>query len=466
VLFENEVKLYEVSQAHAGLGVQLQDKAKKSVERLSNIGATLRTHLENPFMYRRENEPTPAVKSTLQPAPTTLHPSLIRGQVATDPPRRTTKPLPPIPPGATPAATSAFPPNITVGDAPALVWDDVSDKTATLKPAYAAGRPKSATVTSTTPASNPGTTPPILNHSNSSSNILLAGSPLSTNTNIFQFSPFEVDITPATPAPSISNSILSNSTPVPAWFSPDSVDKNGEPAKPFYTSSLPPVSMKPLNPFNDSVNAHAASDNQSTHPEPNNIFTSFSLDTLAPPDNVHTAGLSSSNYNMSPPPYAGGYFSPGTVTGFGSPTSSSGGTVPNMLNASGAIAPSGGTIPNMQLNASSGGTAPNMLNASSGVSNMQNSSSGGTIPNMPSGGTVPNYGNAASNYGSNGLPTTTARGGDEFDSFLAGRTSSLPSVQVTSPTLPVAPVPVSTSNARQGGADEFDSFLAARMGQL
>eukprot|EP00026_Physarum_polycephalum_P001911 Phypoly_transcript_01914.p1 GENE.Phypoly_transcript_01914~~Phypoly_transcript_01914.p1 ORF type:complete len:893 (+),score=151.82 Phypoly_transcript_01914:162-2840(+) len=491
VLFENEIKLYEVSQAHAGLGVQLQDKAKKSVERLSNIGATLRTHLENPFMYRREPESSPAAKSTLQPAPATLHPSLVRGQVPTDPPRRTTKPLPPIPPGATPASTSAFPPNIPVGDAPALVWDDVNDKTDTLKPAYASGRPKSATVTSTTPASNPtGTTPPMLAHSNSSSNILLAATPLPTNTNIFQFSPFEVDITPATPAPSISNSIMSNAAPVPAWFSPDSVGNNGEPAKPFYASSLPPVSMKPLNPFDDSANAHAAADQQPTHAEPNNIFTSFSLDALAPPDNVHTSGSSnfvpSSSFGVGPPSSfsssAGGYFNHGTVTGFGSPTTSggtvpnmanvsSGGTVPNMLNASVGIPPSGGTIPNMQTT-SSGGTVPQMLNTSGGVLNMQNSQSGGTIPNVHGGGTVPNYGNAPPTYGPNGLPITTTRAGDEFDSFLSERTSSpsIPAIQVTSPILINAPAPTPTPAPipipKQGSADEFDSFLAARMGQL
>lgn len=476
-----------MSQSHAGIGTQIQDKAKKSAAVLSNLGATLRTHLENPFVYKRENDTSPALPARQPTA--TLHPSLVRGQVApADPPRRTTKPLPPIP------QTAAFPPEIPVGSpGSANLWDDFNDKTDTLKPGNPA-RPKSATITSTTPASNPsGTTPSILHHTNSSSNIL-AANPLSPNTNVFEFSPFELDITPATPAPSISNTA---SRP-PAWFSPGSVSGNQQAeqaANPFYAPSLPPVSLKPLNPFDNHPPATltTGSDPIPVHSEPNNIFTSFSLDALAPPDNAHTAGLAtsfgttSSFSKGSQPAYAssaGDYFSPGSVTGFGSPTSSNtGGTVPNMPNV-----PSGGTVPNL-VNAPSGGTVPNMQNVQSGgtVPNMTNVPSGGTIPNMPmsnvssggaalnnSGGVAlnasgsippPSYNNvgvAQPIYGSNGV----AIGGDSFDNFLAARTSSpsIPAILVSTPA--PTPTPVSVSNPGQGSADEFDSFLAARISQM
>lgn len=411
--------------------MQLQDKAKKSVEQISKMGAALRTHLENPFTYRRESDPQPqptlprSASASSQPS---LHPSLVRGQVpaAHAEPRRVPKPLPPLPPGASPATSSAFPPEIPSGPNPLSVWDTFNDATDTLQPS---NRPKSATVTSTTPSTKPTTTtPPMMVHSSSANLILSSGVPL-PSANVFELHPFGIDITPATPAPSISNTATRER---PAWFSSESVavEIPSSASNPF----LPPISMKPHNPFENTATSPPllapGSDPQPTRPDTHNIFTSFSLDALAPPDNAHTLGSSfgstSSFGGRAPAPnppipsFGGDYFNSGSVIAF-SPTSSV------------SIGGGGGTVP---LVSSGGGTVPNYTNSSGG------------IPPV-------------------GSPPT--RGNDNFDSFLSARAAPLspnptPALPV-SPQHPSIPIPVSPSNPGRPSEDEFDSFLTARLSQ-
>lgn len=448
-IFENEIKLQEVAQTHSGIGSALQDRAKKSVERLTTFGAAVRNHLqENPFMRNTQdtnslNRATPAASSS------SLHPSLVRGQqvhASTNPPQRRAKPLPPIPAGA---SSSAFPPDISTNPplTSASPWDAFNDNTEPLNPN---GRPKSATVTSISPSThNPvnaivaGLPHVSLPHSNSTNSLAMPSSPLPPNTNVFEFSPFDVDHTPATPAPSISN------TRAPDWFSPELVAgklaavSTNDPLNPFFTPSspqLPPVSMKPLNPFVENAN-HAGNDQGAQDDEregTSNIFTSFSLDALAPPDmaNVHSPSLPASSYHST----SGGYFE---APAYGSPSSGSGAY----------ISKSGGTMPNYNT------------------------------PAAAAGGTVPNYSSAVDSSAPGGFTNGTSP--SKLDPYLAAR---------------VMPARSSSSNDISGGylqqhqiqqqqqqflhqqqtqpqqippqqqhpdeGDDFDSFLAARIKQM
>lgn len=344
-----------------GIGSAIQDKAKQSVARLTTFGAAVRNHLqENPFGYHRNTQEQPLSRST--PSSSTpsasLHPSLVRGQTpaASDAPQqRKPKPLPPIPVGP----SSAFPPNITTNPPSSSTspWDAFNDNTEPLKPGHT-NRPKSATVTASSPSgtipiNSPQPTGIALPHSNSTNSLAMPSSPLPPNTNVFEFSPFDLDTTPATPAPSISNTARA-----PDWFSPELVSgklaavSSNDPLNPFFappSPKLPPVSMKPMNPFVENANQQAGHDAGQEENNNGNIFTSFSLDALAPPDiqNVHSPLATSYG--------SGGFF--GGSSSYGSPSSSSsgayipkpGGTVPNYNNA-----------PTLEVH----GTSPNTLSAS------------------------------------------------------------------------------------------------------
>lgn len=438
-MFENEVKLYESAQAAtSGIGNVIQDRAKKSVEKISTFGAkfsdSMRSHLaENPFAGFRNNNPEPGSRSH-------IHPSLIRPSTTaySDPQlRRTAKPLPPVPAGA-------LPPQIPAGNVAASPWDAFPDNKASAAKNPVTGRPKAATVSAATGVALLNPAP--LVHSTSSSSITavsLAPDILVSGTkNVFEFNPFgDFDPTPATPAPSISNSMI---RPTSEWYQgSQSVENSGSvsnPPNPFVqkpaptTFSLPKISMKPLNPFTEPDSQD--SNNSLSHTEPN-LFTSFSLDTLAPSD-IHSHSSfpmskleSSHSYPLSSSPFSSTPFNSVTQpsTPFNSVIQDSAPTPYNSVVQSNAPTPYNSVIqenaptpynsvvaPSTPYNSVIQDNAPTPYNSVI-QENAPTPYNSVVQPSTPFNSvTQPN-----SIYGGFAIPTAEGLASDDFDSFFAKR---------------------------------------------